>query len=90
MGPARSGSLGLRLVESPTRCLGGDWLLDGLIAVASLVVRVRRLNEQFQLVVDNIPAVVWSKGPDGSADFLNQYFQEYTGISTEGAHGWAG
>src|SRR5262249_32685536 len=43
---------------------------------------------QYQLLVDNIPAVVWSKGPDGSADFLNQYFQEYTGISTEEARGW--
>jgi PAS domain-containing protein len=34
-------------------------------------------------VIDTIPALVWSKLPDGSADFLNQRFREYTGLSVE-------
>src|SRR5258705_8261218 len=32
--------------------------------------------------------MVWGKRPDGSADFLNQYFQNYTGISVKEGHGW--
>jgi PAS domain S-box-containing protein len=58
------------------------------LVIAGLVVRARRLKEHFQLVVDSIPAMVWGKRPDGSADFLNQYFQNYTGISVKEGHGW--
>jgi PAS domain S-box-containing protein len=75
-------------IDYPLDVLAVIGFLTASLLVAGLVERVRRLNEQFQLVVDNIPAMVWSKEPDGSADFLNQYFQEYTGISTEEAHGW--
>jgi len=44
---------------------------------------VQALREQFRLVIDTIPAVVWRQSPDGSADFLNQRFREYTGLSLE-------
>jgi PAS domain S-box-containing protein len=49
---------------------------------------VQALKDQLRLVVDTIPAVVWSKLPDGSADFLNQRFREYTGLSLEEGYGW--
>jgi PAS domain S-box-containing protein len=75
-------------IDDPLDVLAVIGFLTASLLVAGLVERVRRLNEQFQLVVDNIPAMVWSKEPDGSADFLNQYFQEYTGISAEEARGW--
>ena len=48
---------------------------------------VQALREQWRLVIDTIPAVVWSKLPDGSADFLNQRFREYTGLSLEEGRG---
>src|SRR6202140_481452 len=32
--------------------------------------------------------LVWSKSPDGSADFLNQRFREYTGLSVQEGLGW--
>ena len=41
-----------------------------------------------QLVIDTLPALAWSKLPDGSADFLNQRFREYTGLSLEEGLGW--
>jgi PAS domain S-box-containing protein len=62
--------------------------LTASLVVSGLVQRARRLNEQFQLVVDTVPAMVWSKRPDGSADFVNQYFQDYTGISKKKRRGW--
>ena len=43
---------------------------------------------RLRLVVDTLPALVWSKLPDGSADFLNQRFREYTGLSVEEGLGW--
>jgi PAS domain S-box-containing protein len=49
---------------------------------------VRRSEDRLRLVVDTLPALVWSKSPDGSADFLNQRFREYTGLSVEKGLGW--
>jgi PAS domain S-box-containing protein len=43
---------------------------------------------RIRLVIDTLPALVWSKSPDGSADFLNQRFREYTGLSVEEGLGW--
>jgi PAS domain S-box-containing protein len=40
-------------------------------------------------VVDAIPGLVWSAGPDGSVDLLNRRWCEYTGLSVDGAYGQA-
>ncbi len=44
---------------------------------------LRQSEDRLRLVIDTIPALVWSKFPDGSADFLNQRFRKYTGLSIE-------
>lgn len=49
---------------------------------------LRRREFYFQLVVDTIPAIVWSAHADGRADFVNQHFREYVGLSTEEARDW--
>src|SRR6266436_1263617 len=49
---------------------------------------VRQSEDRLRLVIDTLPALVWSKLPDGSADFLNQRFREYTGLSLEEGLGW--
>src|SRR6202011_5104799 len=46
------------------------------------------IEERLRLIVDTIPTIVWRKLPDGSADFLNQKFREYTGLSLEHGLGW--
>src|SRR6202140_2525924 len=40
-----------------------------------------------RLVVDTIPTLAWSAGPDGSADFFNQRWLDFTGLSSEQALG---
>jgi PAS domain S-box-containing protein len=53
--------------------------------IATLVRRARRLGaaaalrDQLQLIIDTIPAVVWSNLPDGSAEFFNQRLRDYSG-----------
>jgi len=59
-----------------------------LAAVTTSSVDRRRSEDQLRLVLDALPALVWSKSPDGSADFLNQRFLEYTGLSVEEGLGW--
>jgi PAS domain S-box-containing protein len=43
--------------------------------------------QDIRLVVDTIPTLAWSAGPDGSADFFNQRWLDYTGLSAERALG---
>jgi PAS domain S-box-containing protein len=46
------------------------------------------IEERLRMIIDTIPAIVWRKLADGSADFLNQHFREYTGLSLEDGLGW--
>ncbi len=47
-----------------------------------------RQAQNVRLVVDAIPTLAWSARSDGSADFFNQRWLEYTGLSTEQALDW--
>jgi len=44
-------------------------------------------EQDIRLVVDTIPTLAWSASPDGSADFVNQRWLDYTGLSAEQALG---
>ena len=39
-------------------------------------------------VIDAIPTLAWSARADGSADFFNQRWLDYTGLSAEQALDW--
>jgi len=39
-------------------------------------------------IIDAIPTLAWSADPDGSADFLNRRWLDYTGLSENQAQGW--
>src|SRR6266446_4134962 len=44
-------------------------------------------GQDIRLVVDTIPTLAWSARPDGSAEFFNQRWLDYTGLSAEQALG---
>jgi PAS domain-containing protein len=46
--------------------------------------------QDIRLVVDTNPTLAWSAGPDGSAEFFNQRWLDYTGLSAKQAldSGW--
>ncbi len=50
---------------------------------------LRRSERGLKLIIDTMPALVWSAAPDGAADFFNQHYLEYVGFSAEQARGWA-
>jgi formate hydrogenlyase transcriptional activator len=37
--------------------------------------------------IDGVPALIWSAGPDGSLDFFNQPFRDYTGLTSNQLYG---
>jgi PAS domain S-box-containing protein len=45
-------------------------------------------EDRLRLVIDTIPAHVWSARTDGSVDFINRRWQETTGLPVESALGW--
>jgi formate hydrogenlyase transcriptional activator len=47
-----------------------------------------RQAQDVRIVVDAIPTLAWSAQGDGSADFFNQRWLDYTGLSAEEARDW--
>src|SRR5271156_4707383 len=45
------------------------------------------MGNELRDVVDAIPALIWTTRPDGDADFFNQRWREYTGLSLDEARG---
>jgi PAS domain-containing protein len=45
-------------------------------------------DDRLRLVIDTIPALVISARPDGSVDFINQRWLEFTGLKVEALRGW--
>ncbi len=49
---------------------------------------MKELGFSFREMLDKIPTLAWSCLPDGTAEFLNQQWVDYTGLSSEEAAGW--
>jgi PAS domain S-box-containing protein len=47
-----------------------------------------RQAQDIRLVLHTIPTLAWSARPDGSAEFLNRRWLDYTGLSAEEASDW--
>ena len=50
--------------------------------------KVRQADSERRIAIDRIPGLVWGTLPDGSSDFNNQRWLEYTGLSEEEARNW--
>src|SRR4029434_10072029 len=45
-------------------------------------------DDFLRTMIDQMPTLAWSCRPDGSAEFVNQRWVDYTGLSMEEAVGW--
>jgi PAS domain S-box-containing protein len=45
-------------------------------------------ERRLKLIIDTIPALAWSARPDGGAEFFNQLYLHFIGLSAEQASGW--
>ncbi len=61
-----------------------DLLRDKLIAQDAL----QRGEDYLRLTIDTIPVLAWCSRRDGSNEFLNQRWLDYTGLTIEEARGW--
>jgi len=44
---------------------------------------LRRSEDCLRQIIDTIPTMAWSHGPDGTIDFVNRRWKDYTGLSLE-------
>jgi formate hydrogenlyase transcriptional activator len=49
---------------------------------------VQRSDVKLRRAIDTIPTLAWRSLPDGSKDFLNKRWRDYTGLSDEESYGW--
>ena len=49
---------------------------------------LRTSERSLNMIINTIPELAWSTGPDGSVDFLNQRWLDYTGFTLEQGLGW--
>src|SRR5712672_900395 len=49
---------------------------------------LRRSEDFLRVTIDTIPVLAWCTRPDGSTEFLNQRWLDYTGLAIEEARGW--
>src|ERR1700761_2121880 len=54
-----------------------------------LYTKLQRSEDQLRLVINTVPAMVWSASPDGAVDFLSERWTECTGRPTEVGLGWS-
>jgi PAS domain S-box-containing protein len=66
----------------------GQVFNDTATRLQQLYATLQRSEDRLRLVIDTIPAHAWSARPDGSVDFVNQRFLEFTGRSSEDVLGW--
>ncbi len=49
---------------------------------------IRASERNLKQIINTIPALAWSARPDGSAEFFNQHYLDYVGLSAEQAKDW--
>jgi PAS domain S-box-containing protein len=64
-------------------------------ALEQALVEIKRQNDalgasehKLKLIINTIPALVWSARPDGSAEFFNQHYLDYVGLTADHVKDW--
>jgi PAS domain-containing protein len=55
--------------------------------LAKALDELRNSEKKLRQVIDTIPTLAWCNLPDGSNEFLNKRWHEYTALSVEESHG---
>ena len=64
---------------------GGKHLVSGLFWLNQM----NESEDQFRAMIDTMPGWAWSSRADGSTEFLNHSWLDYTGLPMEEGLGWA-
>jgi PAS domain S-box-containing protein len=81
---------GLPLRDSSGRIVRWYVLLTDIDDLKRVEAAARSGERNLKRIIDTIPALAWSARPDGSADYFNQHYLDFVGLSAEqaGDSGW--
>jgi PAS domain-containing protein len=57
-------------------------------ALRSALGEIQKSEANLRRVIDTIPAMAWCNLPDGSNEFLNKRWHDYTGLAPKESQGW--
>jgi PAS domain S-box-containing protein len=75
----------IHAVGHPVFSPSGD-LVEYVGTVIDITER-KRAEDRTRLIIDTVPAQLWTEGPDGVVDFVNRRWIDYTGMTLEQAVG---
>jgi PAS domain S-box-containing protein len=72
---------------TPLRLVG---MLDDVTEIHDSREQLRESEERFRMMAEAVPQIVWTAGPDGTVDFFNERWREFTGTAREAGvgNGW--
>jgi PAS domain S-box-containing protein len=76
------------LVEFAGTAMDVTEQVEARIALQKAFNEIEKSEDQLRAIISAIPTLAWSADPDGSTDFLNERWLEYTGLTAEQAKGW--
>lgn len=74
-------------VDYPEDIIALAGFLITSLVITGLVGRMRAGRDQLVQVLDGLPALVWNMSSHGTADFFNDRFLNYTGLSAQQSRG---
>jgi PAS domain S-box-containing protein len=67
--------------------LDGDGRVDYLIYTSSDITARKQIEDELRALVDSMFQIVWIARPDGSVEYVNQRWHDYTSMTMEQAQG---
>jgi len=59
-------------------------------AIKKAFAEIKSSEDRLRTILDAIPVQAWSKHPDGTINYFNRRWHEYTGLSPKEAYGAGG
>lgn len=56
---------------------------------ALALIELEKSERNYRFLAESIPEIVWTARPDGSVDYYNQHWYQFTGLTREQSEGWA-
>jgi len=57
-------------------------------ALRTALAEIQRSETNLRKIIDTIPTIAWCNLPDGSNEFLNRRWHDYSGLTSEESSGW--
>ncbi|WP_426418906.1 PAS domain S-box protein [Bradyrhizobium genosp. A] len=58
------------------------FLITSLL-ITGLIAKIRSARDELVQILDGLPALIWNMSPEVAADFSNNRFRDYTGLSSQ-------